>query len=211
MELSRGYNGECLSTWSLEMTRHRVLHPAAKTLKSESLSYMGSAPLTFMLSPPKPPLHSFPPVYWALCPYSSFHLKWHFHSFTSNFLIILFGGGYSCFTMFYNKANQLHAHMYPLPLELPSLPTLPAEVITEQRAELPMLCSRFSLAICFTHGSVYMSILVSQFIPLSPSPPPRPTCRFSTSASLFLPCNRFSLGIGLGIPATVIASSVPFF
>ena len=147
----------------------------------------------------------------ALCPYSSFHLKWHFHSFTSNFLIILFGGGYSCFTMFYNKANQLHAHMYPLPLELPSLPTLPAEVITEQRTELPMLCSRFSLAICFTHGSVYMSILVSQFIPLSPSPPPRPTCRFSTSASLFLPCNRFSLGIGLGIPATVIASSVPFF
>ena len=187
IELSRGYNGECLSTWSLEMTRHRVLHPAAKTLKSESLSCM----LTFMLSPPKPPLHSFPPVYWALCPYSSFHLKWHFHSFTSNFLIILFGGGYICLTVFYSRANQVHAHIYPLPLELTSLPTLPAVVITEQRAELPMLCSRFSLAICFTHGSVHMSVLVSQFIPLSPSPSPhpRPRCRFPTSASLFLPCN----------------------
>ena len=69
IELSRGYSGECLSTWSLEMTRHRVLHPAAKTLRSESLSCMGSTPLTFMLSPAKPPLHSFPPVYWALCPY----------------------------------------------------------------------------------------------------------------------------------------------
>ena len=35
--------------------------------------------------------------------------------------------------------------------------------------ELPVLYSRFLLAIYFTHGSVYMSILISQFVPPSPS------------------------------------------
>lgn len=45
---------------SLEMTRHRVLHPAAETLKSESLLAdsnppdLGSAPWQFTLSPPMP-------------------------------------------------------------------------------------------------------------------------------------------------------------
>ena len=50
----------------------------------------------------------------------------------------------------------------------PHLP--PLWVITEHRAELPVLCSSFPLATCFTHGSVYMLILPTQFVPPSPSP-----------------------------------------
>ena len=45
----------------------------------------------------------------------------------------------------------------------------PIQVITEHRAEIPVLYRRFPLAICFTHGSINMSILISQFNPL-PSP-----------------------------------------
>ena len=41
-------------------------------------------------------------------------------------------------------------------------------VITEHLAELSVLYSSFSLAICFIHGSVYMSKIASQSIPLSP-------------------------------------------
>ena len=42
-------------------------------------------------------------------------------------------------------------------------------VITEHRAELPMLWDTFPLATCFTHGSVCILNLISQFIP---TPPP---------------------------------------
>ena len=45
----------------------------------------------------------------------------------------------------------------------------PLQVTTEHRAELPVLCSRFPLAIYFTDDSVCMSTLTSHFIP--PSPP----------------------------------------
>ena len=55
--------------------------------------------------------------------------------------------------------------MYLLPPEPPSLPspTPPLQVITEHVAELPGLCSSFPLAFYFTHDSVYMSMLRSQF------------------------------------------------
>ena len=51
-------------------------------------------------------------------------------------------------------------HIPPSPL-----PTPPLWVITECR--LGSLCYT---AICFTHGSVYMSMLLSPLVPLSPSP-----------------------------------------
>ena len=55
-----------------------------------------------------------------------------------------------------------------------SLPSpLPIQVITERWAELRVLCSSFPLASSFIHGS-YMSMLLSQFIPPSPSPTPCP-------------------------------------
>ena len=43
-------------------------------------------------------------------------------------------------------------------------------VITEHQAGLPVLYSRFPLATCFIYGNVYISMLLSKFIPLSPSP-----------------------------------------
>ena len=71
--------------------------------------------------------------------------------------------------------NQLNVYIYPLPLGPPSHSTAipPLYVITEHRAELPVLHSRFPLAIYFTYGSVYTSISISQFIP--PPIPPTPT------------------------------------
>ena len=58
---------------------------------------------------------------------------------------------------------------------------------------LPVLYSNISPAICFTHGSVYMSMLLSPFVPLSPSP------TVSTSPFhlriLYFPANRFALYI----------------
>ena len=60
-------------------------------------------------------------------------------------------------------------HIYlPFWTSLPLIPhPWPIQVTTEHQAELPALDSSFLLAICFTHGSVHMS--VSQFIP-SPVP-----------------------------------------
>ena len=56
------------------------------------------------------------------------------------------------------------------------------------RGELPVLYSRFPLALYFTHGSVFMSNLISHFIPPSPSPAVS-TRLFSVSAFLFLTCS----------------------
>ena len=45
----------------------------------------------------------------------------------------------------------------PSLLSLPPFPHLtPHRLITEHGGELPVLYSSFPLAICFTHGSVYM-------------------------------------------------------
>ena len=49
----------------------------------------------------------------------------------------------------------------------PPIPSI--QVTTEHPAELPAVYNRFPLAICFTHGSVYMSIRVSQFVLPPPS------------------------------------------
>ena len=58
----------------------------------------------------------------------------------------------------------------------PSLFTLPTplvpEGVTKHRADLPVLCGCFPLAIYFTFGSVYMSMTLSHFVPAYPSPSP---------------------------------------
>ena len=108
---------------------------------------------------------------------------------------------YKCFTMLcqfllYNKVNQLYVYIYP---HIPSLLSLPStfpipslQVITEHPADLPVLCSSFPLAIHFTFGSVYMSMLLSHFIPV---PPPIPSpCPQVCSLCLHLysyPATRF--------------------
>ena len=67
-----------------------------------------------------------------------------------------------------------HAHIYP---HIPSLlhlpPTLPIPslyVDTKHRADLPVLCGCYPLAIYFTFGSVYMSMPLSYFVPAYHSP-----------------------------------------
>ena len=63
----------------------------------------------------------------------------------------------------------------PLPSEPPSQPHPTLLVITECQAGLPALFSSFPLAIYITHDSVFMSMLLSQFVlpsllPVCPSP-----------------------------------------
>ena len=58
--------------------------------------------------------------------------------------------------------------MYSLPLDSPSalIPSLYRASLQEHWAEFPGLYSIFPLALCFTHGSIYLSVLLSQFIPV---------------------------------------------
>ena len=99
-----------------------------------------------------------------------------------------------CQFLLYNEVNQLCVYIYPLPLGPPSHPTPipPIQVVTEHRTELPVLHSKFPLAIQFTHGSVFMLNLISQFFPPSPSPAVS-TCPFPMSMSLFLPYTQVHL------------------
>ena len=90
-----------------------------------------------------------------------------------------------------SNMNHPEVHMYPLCLELPSMPSRPSP-------EPLVPHSSFPLAICFIRGSVYMSILFSPFVP----PPPL----------LPQPCVHTSiLCVCICIPALEIGSSVLFF
>ena len=108
---------------------------------------------------------------------------------------------YNCFTMLcqfllYSKVNQLYAYVYPhIPsrLRLPSTLLIPPlQVVAKHGADLPVLCSCFPLASYFTFGSVYMSVLLSHFVPAYPSPSPCPQvhslclCLFSCPAPRFI-------------------------
>ena len=67
-----------------------------------------------------------------------------------------------CQLLLYNEVNQLYVYIYPLPLEAPSHTLIPPFwVITEHRAELPVLYSSSPRALCFTHGRLYISMLLS--------------------------------------------------
>ena len=95
--------------------------------------------------------------------------------------------------MLYNEVNQLCVYIPPLPLGPPShhlLCTLSGHHRALSWAPCPY--HRFPPAISFTHGSVFMSHLISQHISSSPSPSAC-TCTFSVLASLFLPWNEVHL------------------
>ena len=83
-----------------------------------------------------------------------------------------------CQFLLCNKVNQLYIYIYPPICSLlrlpPTLPIPPLQVVTEQQADLPVLCGCFPLAIYFTFGSVYMSMPLSHFVPSYPSPSPYP-------------------------------------
>ena len=74
----------------------------------------------------------------------------------------------------------------------PTLPIPPLQVVTKPRADLPVLCSCFPLAIYFTFGSVYMSMTLSHFVLAYPSPSPYPQvhslhlCLYSCPAPRFI-------------------------
>ena len=101
-----------------------------------------------------------------------------------------------CSFPLYNKVNQLYVYIYPhIPflLHLPlALPIPPLQVVTKHGADLPGLCRCFPLAVYFTFGSVYMSMLLSHFVPACPSPSPCPQvhslhlCLYSCPAPRFI-------------------------
>ena len=100
-----------------------------------------------------------------------------------------------CQFLLYNKVNQLYVYIYPYISSLlslpPSLPIPPLQVVTKHPADLPVLCGCFPLAIYFTFGSVYMSVLLSHFVPAYPSPSPCPQVHSPRLRLYFCPAPRF--------------------
>ena len=94
-----------------------------------------------------------------------------------------------CVSFCCTTVNQLYVYMYLHPVESPShLPSL----LGHHRALSWAFCTIYSfpLAIYLTHGSVYISMLLSQFVPSSLSPP----CPYAHSLCRCLyscPENRF--------------------
>ena len=82
-------------------------------------------------------------------------------------------------------------HLYTYVPSLWNLPpTLPLNPLGHHRAPswAPCAVSSFPLALCFTHDSVCMSVLLSEFIPPSPSPHCVHMSVLYVCVSLFLPC-----------------------
>ena len=91
----------------------------------------------------------------------SIFLIFNFHLFLLEYNFIMYSStttGISC----------KYTYIPPLLILLPTSPSHPSRS-SQSRAELPVLHSGFTLAISFTHGSVYLSRLQSQFVPPSSS------------------------------------------
>ena len=76
----------------------------------------------------------------------------------------------------YNEVQQYMYTYIPFLLVLTSSSSFHPSILSEYRVELSVLYSRFLRAICFTHGSFYTSILISQFIPSNPPPASTSSC-----------------------------------
>ena len=92
-----------------------------------------------------------------------------------------------CVTAIHQHESATGIHMSP-----PSWTPLPYTSLSQpsrlsQWVELAVSHSKFPLTICFTYGNVYVSMLFSQFVPLSPSSI-LPTSVFSMSVSPLLCC-----------------------
>ena len=97
-----------------------------------------------------------------------------------------------CQFLLYNEVNQLYIYIYPHISSLlsvpPTLPIPPLYVDTKHRADLPVLCGCFPLAIYFyIWQCIYVHATLS-LRPTLPFPLPVSSSPFSTSASLFLSC-----------------------
>ena len=124
---------------------------------------------------------------------------------------------YNRFTMLYqfllyNKEIQPYEYIYPhIPslLSLPStLPIPPLQVVTKHR-NLPVLCCCFPLAICFTFGSVYMSMLLSHRSSF-PSPTPCPQVHSLCLHLYSCPATRFISTIIFRFHIYVLANGICF-
>ena len=73
-----------------------------------------------------------------------------------------------CVSAVQHCESAVRVHTSPAS-ELPSQPHIPPlEVPTEPQA--PSVSQKRPRAVCFTDGGVYMSVLLSQLVPFSPSP-----------------------------------------
>ena len=117
--------------------------------------------------------------------------KWNIYNTYGNYSLFFFKkSGYSCFTMFYNRVNQLYVYIYPLPLEcLHTCPSHSSRSL-QSRAELTALESVFPPAICFTQ-SAHKLIQVCQFTPPLLCCPTRPHVCSLHLHLYFCPADRF--------------------
>ena len=97
-----------------------------------------------------------------------------------------------CQFLLYNKVNHLYIYIYPHISSLlrlpPTLPIPTIQVVTKHRADLPVLCGCFPLAIYFTFKCIYVHATLS-FCPSLPFPLPVSSSPFSSrSVSLFPSC-----------------------
>ena len=90
---------------------------------------------------------------------------------------------------------------YPIPL---------LQVVAEYQIEPHVIYSKFPLAVCFTYGSIYISMPLFQFVPPSTSLTVS-ISTFSTSSSLFLlNVSRFSRVRLFATPWTVVRQALLF-
>ena len=88
---------------------------------------------------------------------------------------------YNVVFLLYNHVNQLYVYMHTLCLEPPSTQAIiPPLQVTELQAELPVPYRSSPLAVYFTHGSIFMLLLFSQFVPETKS--------FWVTPTLLYPC-----------------------
>ena len=130
-----------------------------------------------------------------------------------------------CQFLLYNKVNQLYIYIHPHVSSLlrlpPILPIPPLQGVTKHRADLPVLCGCFPLAISFTFGSVYMSMPLSHFVPAYPSTSPCPQVHSLRLRLYSCPAPRFFFlilvnieggnGIFMLIFISLIISKVVYF
>ena len=89
-------------------------------------------------------------------------------------------------------------------------------VVTKHRADIPVLCGCFPLAIYRTFGSVYMSMPLPRFVTAYPSPSPHPQvhslvglCLYSYLTPRFFMTFFFLNSIYMGSPGGAVLKNLP--
>ena len=122
------------------------------------------------------------------------------------FIIIIILLEDNCFTIFcwflpYVNINQPQVYIYPFPPKSPSHPILLSRLSQStglsslhHTVHRELCVVELPLAICFTCGNVYVSLLFSQFVPPCPSP------TVATSSVLYVCVSNAALHIGSSVP-----------